>query len=64
MWDIPDVINLSSGRVALGPLREDLAPLYNRWRNDFWAQRTYGFPIRPVSLEMTSGRYPGVCPFA
>jgi RimJ/RimL family protein N-acetyltransferase len=53
MWETPDVINLSSGRVALGPLREDLVPLYNRWRNDFWAQRTYGFPIRPVSLEMT-----------
>jgi RimJ/RimL family protein N-acetyltransferase len=53
MWEPPDVVNLSSGRIALGPLREDLAPVYNRWRNDFWAQRTYGNPIYPVSLEVT-----------
>lgn len=51
MWEPPNAVNLSSGRIALGPLREDLVPLYNRWRNDFWAQRTYGNPVRPVSLE-------------
>jgi RimJ/RimL family protein N-acetyltransferase len=53
MWKPPDAVNLSSGRIAIGPLREDLAPVYNRWRNDFWAQRTYGNPICPVSLEST-----------
>ena len=53
MWEPPNAVNLSSGRIALGPLRDDLVPLYNKWRNDFWAQRTYGNPVRPVSLEMS-----------
>jgi len=52
-WERPDVINFSSERIALGPLREELAPLYTKWRNDFWVQRTFGSALRPVSLEMT-----------
>jgi RimJ/RimL family protein N-acetyltransferase len=50
-WKRPDIINLASARVALGPVREDLAPVYNRWTNDFWMQRTWGSPIRPRSNE-------------
>lgn len=53
MWDPPNAVNLSSGRVALGPLREDLVPLYNKWRNDLYVQRTFGSELRPISLEMT-----------
>lgn len=53
MWEPPNAVNLSWGRISIGPLREDLVPLYNKWRNDFWAQRTYGNAVRPVSLEMT-----------
>lgn len=52
-WGKPDVINLAGERVAFGPLREELAPVYNAWRNDFWMQRTWGSPIRPVTLEQT-----------
>jgi RimJ/RimL family protein N-acetyltransferase len=52
-WERPNAISFSSERVALGPLREDLAWLYHRWRNDFWAQRTFGSELRPVSFEMT-----------
>jgi RimJ/RimL family protein N-acetyltransferase len=52
-WEQPNAINLSGERIALGPLREDLAPLYNRWRNDLWVQRTFGSDMRPVSLEET-----------
>ena len=52
-WERPDVINFSSERIALGPLREELAPLYTKWRNDFWVQRTFGSDLRPVTLEMT-----------
>jgi RimJ/RimL family protein N-acetyltransferase len=52
-WKQPDAINLSSERIALGPLREDLAPIYHKWRNDLWVQRTFGSALRPVSLEMT-----------
>lgn len=29
------IINLAGEKVALGPLRHDLLPLYHRWRNDF-----------------------------
>ena len=53
MWEPPNAVNLSSGRIALGPLRDDLVPLYNKWRNDFWSQRTYGNAVRPVSMEMS-----------
>jgi len=29
------ILNLTGDRVALGPLRSDLVPLYERWQNDF-----------------------------
>ena len=47
----PVVINIRGDRVALGPLRRDLVPLYVRWRNDFVVQRTFGDPPRPVTTE-------------
>jgi RimJ/RimL family protein N-acetyltransferase len=50
-WERPDIINLASTRVALGPVREDLTVVYNRWVNDFWMQRTWGSPIRPRTNE-------------
>ncbi|HEX2282924.1 MAG TPA: GNAT family protein [Thermomicrobiales bacterium] len=43
------IINITGQRVALGPLRRDLIPLYARWRNDFTVQRTFGDPPRPVT---------------
>jgi diamine N-acetyltransferase len=45
------VLNVTGERVALGPLRRDLVPLYHRWRNDFWIRRTYGGTLEPVTLE-------------
>lgn len=45
------VINFESDLIALGPLRRDLVPLYHRWRNDFWVQRTYGGPLSPSTEE-------------
>ncbi len=44
-------INITGTRVALGPLRRDLVPLYTKWRNDFAVQRTFGDLPRPVSEE-------------
>lgn len=38
MTEIPrdaPTINLRGERVALGPLRRDLLPIFERWRNDF-----------------------------
>ncbi|MBX6341026.1 MAG: GNAT family N-acetyltransferase [Thermomicrobiaceae bacterium] len=44
------VLNIVGERVALGPLRRDLAPLYQRWVNDFETVRAYG-QARPYTLE-------------
>jgi RimJ/RimL family protein N-acetyltransferase len=44
-------MNIVGERVALGPLRQDLVPLYHRWRNDFWIQRSYGGSLAPTTLE-------------
>lgn len=55
----PNAILLSSERVALGPMRSDLAPVYNRWRNDLVVQKTFGSPMHPVSLEQTMASIEG-----
>jgi RimJ/RimL family protein N-acetyltransferase len=45
------VLNIVGERVALGPLRRDLIPLYTKWRNDFEVQRTFGDLPAPVTIE-------------
>jgi RimJ/RimL family protein N-acetyltransferase len=52
----PPIINIHGERVALGPLRRDLVPLYQRWINDFDIMRTFGVPM-PVSLEQAEHWY-------
>jgi RimJ/RimL family protein N-acetyltransferase len=37
-------VNIVGERVALGPLRRDLLPLYGRWINDFAVARNMGVP--------------------
>ena len=44
------ILNVVGERVALGPLRRDLASLRLRWANDFTAIRAYDIP-RPVTEE-------------
>ncbi len=46
------MVNFSGEKVALGPLRQDLLPLYNRWLNDFGVIRTLNVGIRPRSLDV------------
>ena len=53
--DVP-IFNIVGTRVALGPLRDDLAPLYQRWRNDFYVQRTFGNVPAPVTLAAQNAR--------
>ncbi len=36
------ILNVEGDLVALGPLRQDLLPLYTRWINDLGAARTLG----------------------
>ncbi|HEX5502485.1 MAG TPA: GNAT family protein [Thermomicrobiales bacterium] len=44
-------------RVALGPLRRDLLPTYQRWINDFRVMRTRARPPRPATLEAQQAEY-------
>jgi RimJ/RimL family protein N-acetyltransferase len=52
--DEQPILNIIGERIALGPLRRDLIPSYNRWRNDFYVQRTFGSLPRAVSIEETT----------
>ncbi|MGH3145734.1 MAG: GNAT family N-acetyltransferase [Rubrobacter sp.] len=45
------ILNVVGERVALGPLRRDLLPLYQRWINDFDTIRMIGFPQGPMTVE-------------
>jgi diamine N-acetyltransferase len=53
------VINIEGERVALGPLRHDLIPTYQRWNNDAATNRaTAGF--RPTTFEQESVAFDAV----
>lgn len=43
--------NIVGERVALGPLRRDLLPLYQQWFNNFELLRTLDRQLKPVSLD-------------
>ena len=51
------VVNIVGDRIALGPLRRDLIPLYLRWSNDFYLQRTFGDLPKPLTLEEREARH-------
>ncbi len=51
------ILNIIGERVALGPLRRDLLPLYQRWINDFGTIRTIGFPPGPMTAEKEQDWY-------
>jgi RimJ/RimL family protein N-acetyltransferase len=51
------VVNIVGDRVALGPGRRDLLPLFQRWDNDFFAQRTQGGTPKPITLDQEEAWY-------
>jgi diamine N-acetyltransferase len=51
------VINITGEKVALGPIRRDLLPLYQRWMNDFEVTRTLGARLRPLTHEAEEAWY-------
>ncbi len=51
------IINIIGERVALGPIRRDAIPLYQRWFNDFGMVRTLFIPPRPMTLEEETAWY-------
>ncbi len=53
------VLNIVGELVALGPLRRDLLPLYQRWINDFAAASRLGSFV-PLTLEQEESWYDSV----
>src|SRR5439155_22112354 len=55
MWTMscPDepIVNLRGEKVALGPLRRELIPDYNRWINEFEGVLTLCGQLDPVTLD-------------
>ena len=49
------IINIVGDKVALGPLRRELLPLYTRWINDFDVIRTLGVAVQPMTTESEEG---------
>ncbi len=45
------ILTIVGDLVALGPLRRDLLPLYQRWVNDLGTMRTLGLPPSPMTSE-------------
>ncbi len=51
MGEEQPILNLVGEKVALGPHRRDLVPLYTRWMNDFSVTRGLGAPFGPMTRE-------------
>lgn len=57
MTDDQPIVNIVGEKVALGPLRRDLMPLYDRWFNDFEAGLSYFPQFRPHTREAREAWY-------
>jgi hypothetical protein len=44
------VLTIEGEHVALGPLRRDLVPLYQRWMNNLGTMRTLDLPPYPMTM--------------
>ncbi len=55
--ETPPITNIVGDRVALGPIRRDLLPLYQRWLNDFGTLRTLFIPPRPMTMDEETAWY-------
>ena len=53
----PPILNVVGERVALGPIRRDLLPTYQRWVNDLAAGDRLGMLPRPMTLEAETAWY-------
>ena len=51
------IINIVGEKVALGPHRRDLLPLYQKWINDFEVTRTLAVGLRPMTWEAEEAWY-------
>src|SRR5438132_490708 len=53
------ILNIVGEKVALGPRRRELLPLYQRWINDFGVARSLAAGLRPISWEEEEAWYDG-----
>jgi len=53
----PPILNIIGQKVALGPLRRELVPLYLRWINDFTVLRNLAIGVTPTTLESEEAWY-------
>jgi RimJ/RimL family protein N-acetyltransferase len=51
------ILSIVGDKVALGPLRRDLLPLYFRWENDLAIRALRGGPARPATWEAVETGY-------
>jgi RimJ/RimL family protein N-acetyltransferase len=51
------VLTIEGEHVALGPLRRDLVPLYQRWMNNLGTMRTLDLPPYPITMEKEQDWY-------
>lgn len=51
------IINIEGDLVALGPIRRDLIPTYQRWMNDWGTVRTLALRPMPMTEERESAWY-------
>src|SRR3954454_2378065 len=45
------IINMQGERVALGPRRRELMPLYEKWMNDFDTLQLAGYPMEARTTD-------------
>lgn len=53
----PEIINIEGELVALGPIRRELVPLYQRWINDFATAKNLGMPPGPMTVDAETAWY-------
>jgi RimJ/RimL family protein N-acetyltransferase len=51
------IVNIVGEKIALGPLRRDLMPLYDRWFNDFEVGLPYFLQLGPHTREAREAWY-------
>lgn len=54
------IVNIVGDLVALGPLRRELVPLYQRWMNDFATLPRLGAAPAPMTLEAETAWYDAI----
>lgn len=55
--DQPVIYNMVGDLVALGPIRRDLLPLYQKWMNDFTTTRNLSIQPNPMAWEKEEAWY-------